>query len=175
MTRIYFVFIFSAFFVFSNLCSNLVLGQVDTTNKQQLEDYQWRISQSNLHGVYIPSDIEDAIEELKGISSREALDKFKRAPEEEIAKKLFFGVGKWITSNWQFYEGSRFSHYLRDAGISHPDDMTIFVLESLHRHLNDKDLNMEERVELLRKERMKKVQSQMRRDTIRRDTIFHGQ
>jgi len=141
-------------------------AQVDTTNVDLMEDYQWRIQQRTLNDIYIPTDIDDAMVELVELSSENAINKFKTAAEEEVARQLFFGLGKWITSNWQFYEGSRFSHYLRGLGLSHPDDMVIFVIESFHRYLHDKDLNVEERIEKLREERRKKARRIIQRDTL---------
>ena len=155
-------------FVASIICGLQYWGysQVDSSDVDRMEDYQWRIQQRTLNDIYIPSDIDDAMVELGELSSENAIKKFKTAAEEEVARQLFFGLGKWITSNWQFYEGSRFSHYLRGLGLSHPDDMVIFVIESFHRYLHDKDLNVEERIEKLREERRKKARRIIQRDTL---------
>ena len=48
--------------------------------------------------------------------------------------------------NWGFYEGSRLSHFLRGAGLQHPDDMARVILVCFHRHLNQKELNLQEEV-----------------------------
>ena len=146
-------------------------AQIDTTDAGQVEDYNWRIMQRMLNGIYIPQDIDDAIEELKENSSEAALSRFRSAPEEDISRRLFFGLGRWMKSNWQLYEGSRFSHYLRQKGLSHPDDMVTFMIESLHRHLNDRELEVEKRIKELREERFKILRRMQERDTIRVDTI----
>ncbi|TVQ46982.1 MAG: hypothetical protein EA362_07025 [Saprospirales bacterium] len=146
-------------------------AQVDSTDIERLQDYNWRIMQRKLNNVYIPSDIHDAMIELGEISSESAMNSFRTAPEEDIGRRLFFGLGKWITTNWQFYEGSRFSHYLRNLGLTHPDDMTIFVIESFHRHLNGKDLEVEQRVEKLKDARRLWVRDIYQVDTLQIDTL----
>lgn len=155
------------------LVSETSFSQVDSTDVEQLENYNWRIMQRNLHGIYIPYDIYDAFEELKTNSSESSLERFKNAPEEEIGRRLFFGIGGWMRNNWQFFEGSRFSHYLRGLGLTHPDDMTVFMIESFHRHLNGLDLEKEERIKFLQEERKRINQMRWQTDTLKIDTIIH--
>ncbi|MDX1685267.1 MAG: DUF6794 domain-containing protein [Saprospiraceae bacterium] len=103
-------------------------------------EYEKRIIKTRINGVYIPKDFEDAFLELERLSHPEDLRKFKEQPEEEVARKLHFGLGKWMMLNWSFYEGSRFSHYLKQRGLHFPDDMVQVTLRLFHRHLNDKPL-----------------------------------
>lgn len=99
-------------------------------------------SRASINGVYIPSDVEDAVKRLKELSPPESIEKFKNAPEEGIDRKLHFGIGRWMTVNWYFYEGSRLEYKLRQIGLSNPDDMADFLIVCFHRHLNGKDLDM---------------------------------
>ena len=168
----YLLFIlFTGGFLIVDLQWNQVYAQIDSTDIERLEDYNWRIMQRKLNNIYIPADIHDAMIELEEISTESAMNRFRSAPEEDIGRRLFFGLGKWITTNWQFYEGSRFSHYLRSLGLTHPDDMTIFVIESFHRHLNEKDLEIEKRVEKLKEARRAWVRELYQVDTLQIDTI----
>lgn len=164
------IFLLSGSLVFLSESSN---AQVDSTDVEQLENYNWRIMQRNLHGIYIPYDIYDAFEELKANSSENSLRRFRDAPEEEIGRRLFFGIGGWMRNNWQFFEGSRFSHYLRGLGLTHPDDMTVFMIESFHRYLNDRDLEKEKRIKYLQEERKRINQMRWQTDTLKIDTIIH--
>lgn len=118
---------------------------VDSFDVAFNKQYQQNIKKERINGVYIPKDLEDAFIELERLSDMEAVMKFRNAPEEVVARKLHFGLGKWMVVNWNFYDGSRFSHYLRTMGISHPDDMAQFTIVSWHRHLNGRDLEMKER------------------------------
>ena len=117
--------------------------QIKLSEKQD-SIYEANINREYLQGVYIPKDLEDCFNELIRLSPRESLDRMAAAPEELAAKKLHLGLGKWIAHNWSFYEGSRFSAYLKTLGISYPDDMIEFTIISFHRHLNDVDLQIKE-------------------------------
>jgi hypothetical protein len=131
------------------------------------ERYARNIKKSRINGVYIPKDINEAIEELKALSTDEALLKFKYAEEEMVAKKLHFGLGRWIIYNWNFYEGSRFAHYLKGIGVNHPDDQAKFIIICLHRSLNDSPLEME----LLAKQ-FQDYRAQLRKEKLNSATII---
>lgn len=109
--------------------------------------YEKNILKRYINDVYIPKDMEDCFVELKRLSAPSALQIFKNGAEEQVAKKLHFGLGKWMSVNWNFYEGSRFSHYLKLQGVSHPDDMVQFTIVSFHRHINGMPLQLKERAE----------------------------
>ena len=120
--------------------------------------YKINIRLSKINGVYIPKSMEDAFERLNRLSPPESIQKFKMAEEETVCKKLHFGLGRWIIVNWNFYEGSRFSHFLKGKGLLHPDDMAQFVLRTYHRYLNSQDLNEEELIKYFAAERKAKVE-----------------
>ncbi len=121
---------------------------------EYMQQYKKNIKREYLNDVYIPADLDEAIVELMELGDDAALDNFKRAPEEEIARSLHFGLGRWITLKWNLLDGSRYSHYLRSMGISHPDDQVEFTIVSLHRYLNDRDQDMEARAAAYEKKRL---------------------
>ncbi|MDX1666553.1 MAG: DUF6794 domain-containing protein, partial [Saprospiraceae bacterium] len=84
--------------------------------------YQRRIQMDYLYGVYIPSDLTDAFSSLNKLIDKESRQQFRKMPEEEVFRKLFFSLGRWIIHNWGFYGGSRLSHHIRKFGIAHPED-----------------------------------------------------
>ncbi|MBK8701050.1 MAG: hypothetical protein IPN29_16530 [Saprospiraceae bacterium] len=126
-----------------------LIQQADST-------YQSNILKSRLNGVYIPKDLEDAFLELDRLSPKDALDKIKAEDENYIARKLHFGLGRWMAYNWNFDEGSRFSHYLKGLGLFHSEDMIDFMLISYHRYLNQRPQQIEERIKNYRAMREKK-------------------
>jgi hypothetical protein len=130
------------------------------------KQYQERILQEVLNGVYIPFDLDDAFGELERLSDRDMIVKFQSANEDTIAKKLHFSLGRWMIRNWGFYEGSRLSHYLKEAGLAFPDDMAKFIIVSWHRKLNQKPIDQESQIlaiqefrkqEAIEREKRKKV------------------
>ncbi len=136
-------------------------------DREYYEEYNNRIIQSRIDGVYIPKDLDDAFSELIRLSEKEAIDKFTAAPEEIIATKLKGGLGRWMLINWGFHEGSRLSHHIRTLGIQHPEDMAQFLLVSFHRYLNKKPLDVEGQAAIYQQYRQEELQSMIQRDTFK--------
>ena len=131
--------------LFSFTISSMIQAQSTELNKEAYEEqYKYNIKQTRIDGTFIPGTAEEAIKILKSISPEEGLDNFAQFPNEvEASKKMHFGVGRWMIVNWNFYDGSRLSHALKEKGILHPDDMAQFLLIALHRDLNGKTLDSE--------------------------------
>jgi hypothetical protein len=131
---------------------------------QRIQDsiFQSNIRKTRINGVYIPKNLTEAFTELSALSSDNALLKFKNAPEEIVAKKLHFGLGRWMQVNWNFDEGSRLSKILIDYGITHPDDMVNFMLRSYHRNLNNVDQDINTRVKVYQEQRKAEFEKSIR-------------
>ena len=121
------------------------------TEEEFEENYARRIKMEMIDGVYIPMDLEDAFGELNRLSNTEGLAAFKASPEDSIRRKLHFGLGRWILINWGLEEGSRISDYLKQKGVSKPDDMVEVIILTWHRDLNGQPLKLEEEVAVIQK------------------------
>ncbi len=145
------------FFAFgSNLLAQENDEKTPPDTKAEIEkEYQRNIKKPVINGVYIPVDVEDAMKELEKLSPAQSLEKFKNAPENTVAEKLHFGLGRWMIYNWNFYYGSRLEYYLKKLGISHPDDMADFLIISFHRYLNKKPLDSLNLAKIFHDKRMK--------------------
>lgn len=129
-------------------------------NKKEYEKmYNRRIRQSVINRVYIPKDMAEAFNELNKKIDEDSKVKFKTVSEEVAAKRLHFSLGRWLITNWSFYEGSRFSKYLRDIGITHPDDMAHFTMRTYHRHLNKKPLDVKPLIIEIKERRKKQAET----------------
>lgn len=115
----------------------------DTFEKEFDEQYRQNIAAETLNGVYIPVDLDDAINELNRLSSPDGRTKMASGTEDVVKERLIHGLGKWMLVNWNLFEGSRISHYLKGMGISHPDDMVEFLIVTYYRHLNSLPLELE--------------------------------
>jgi len=105
--------------------------------------YNANIKKTKLYGVYIPRDPEDAVQQLMLLTTPESREPLKKADEETIAKKLHFGLGRWMEYNWNFEEGSRLSHYFRSKGLRYTEDMTRCMLILFHRYVCGKPADLE--------------------------------
>lgn len=123
------------------------------TPEEYEANYAKRIKLEMINGVYIPVDLEDAFSELNRLSDPAGLVQFKASPEDSIRRKLHFGLGRWMMVNWGLEEGSRISHYLKQRGVSHPDDMVEVIIITWHRRLNQQPIRFEEEVALIEKRR----------------------
>jgi hypothetical protein len=130
--------------------------------KQYQENYKWRIEQSSLVGQYIPKDLPDAINELNKLTDEASREKFKRLTESDAEHKLYFSLGRWVATNWSFYEGSRLSHYLKEVGITFPEDQAVAVIIAWHRTLNKKEINFKEIRDRLVEKRKKEHEERLR-------------
>lgn len=114
-------------------------------NEKEFEkQYQERIKQEKLNGVYIPKNLDDALLQLDKLITADAKIKIKSISEDSVRFRLHARLGQWIIMNWGFYGGSRLSHYLRSAGVTYPDDMADFILMAYHRKLNGKPYSIKE-------------------------------
>ena len=139
-----------------NLSAQLEKGGERTVmTKAEIDKrYQENIKKSRIDGVYIPVDYKEAILELKALAPPEGMTKFKSITnEDEAARKLYYGLGRWIQLNWSFAEGSRLSHSIKEQGVVHQEDMVIFLLVMLHRDLNGVEKGPSDIIETLAKRR----------------------
>jgi len=150
MRQIIFLLLFIPF-----LHSDLAAQKPPETADEYEKAYQRRIRRDMIRGVYIPKDIGNAFAELNRLTDKESRTKFKKMPEGLAAEKLHFSLGRWLIVNWGFYEGSRFTVWLNQVGLFHPDDMARFVIITYHRNLNRNSLDVKALVEQLLENRKK--------------------
>ena len=135
------------------------------------EQYTWRIQQTTLAGQYIPKDLPDAITELNKLTEESSRVKFKAMSESDAEHKLYFSLGRWVATNWSFYEGSRMSHYLREVGITFPEDQAGAIILAWHRSLNKKDINFREIRDKIVAKRKKDQEDRLKNATILKEII----
>ncbi|MCB0533670.1 MAG: hypothetical protein H6574_21890 [Lewinellaceae bacterium] len=141
----------------------LFLGSASWTFAQQYDppnsdeefqrQYKERITKDRLHGIYIPKNLNDALDQLDKLTSAESKSLFLSIPEDSVCLVMHNRLGQWMIVNWSFYEGSRLSNYLRSAGITYPDDMADFLTLAFHRHLHKKPVEIRELATAFREKR----------------------
>jgi hypothetical protein len=114
-------------------------------DKWRAED-KVRFTTDSIRGVYIPKDLEDCFKQIDSFWDDSTKVKVKQWSEDEFSGRAHMGFGMWMRNNWQLWGGSRLSKYFNDLGIYHPDDMSGIILDSYHRYLTSKDINLNEQI-----------------------------
>lgn len=122
-----------------------VLAQT-TTEEEYNRRYQERIKMTRINDVYIPANTEEAMKELVRLTEEDARKKLLTVPEDTIASKLHFSLGRWMQLNWGMDEGSRISHYYKTKGISYTDDQIDLLLRCFYRFVSGSDLREDDLV-----------------------------
>ncbi|WP_185290513.1 DUF6794 domain-containing protein [Chryseobacterium lactis] len=99
-----------------------------------------------INKVYIPKDLQDCFVQINTFWNDSIKAKVKTLEEDEFIGKVHLGFGMWMRNNWQLWGVSRLSKYFNDLNIYHPDDMSGIILISYHRHLNNREIRLEEQV-----------------------------
>lgn len=147
------------------LCGMTLMSQVDPAEAYK-KKYAENILKEEINGKYIPEDIYDAFVQLDELSTTAGRAKLIEGSEEVVAERLTRGLGKWIMVNWNFYEGSRMSHYLKNMGVSIPDDMSQFIIVSYYRHLKGTPLELEQRSQSIFEKRKEEQKERNRNKTV---------
>ena len=96
-----------------------------------------------INGVYIPRDIEEALEILVDyLQHPNDIAEIKSKTEDEFAGENYFGLGLMIRNSW-LWHASRLQIYIEliSGGIDHPDEQSVILMRFLHRKLNGKPLD----------------------------------
>jgi hypothetical protein len=95
--------------------------------------------------VYIPINLEDCFAQLNKLLKPEDIEMIKASSEEDMVR-YHFGMGMWLRNNWGLWGNSRLATWFNERGIHHPDDMSAIILDSYWRHLNQRQINLEEQI-----------------------------
>jgi hypothetical protein len=155
-------FSLSFIFVLTGSFYQLTGQSLEETIRIKDSIYQSQVNKVRIDGVYIPKDVVDAMKELDRLSPPESVAKLKQTDEETVAKKLHFGLGRWMAVNWQLNFGSRLSAYLSNLGLMNEDEMTRFLLITYHRHIMKKDLQSTELARSIKEKREAEYRKQMK-------------
>lgn len=109
------------------------------------------IKQDSINGIYIPKDIKDCISQLKMYIPDSIVEQIKGMSEQEFTSSFHLGFGMWIRNNWGLWGGSRLQIYLMNLGLSHPDEMSDFILTYYYNWLNGNNLKVKKAVVQYRK------------------------
>jgi hypothetical protein len=98
--------------------------------------------------ITLPRNLEESVLYFQQKWTKIQLDEFKNTAEDKAVTEHHFGTGTWIRNNW--VHGSRdttLTNYFHSLGIFHPDGISSIILTSLHRTLNQRDIQLDKQVE----------------------------
>lgn len=125
----------------------LLTVQVTFGQKSKLrENDKIRFTTDSINGHYIPKDLEDCFKQIDSFWSDSTKNEIKLQSEDDFTADAHFGFGMWMRNNWRLWGGSRLSKYFNEKGIYHPDDMSGIILDSYHRHLTGKEINLQQQI-----------------------------
>ncbi|MBK9721183.1 MAG: hypothetical protein IPO78_06145 [Saprospiraceae bacterium] len=128
------------------------------TADQYLKNYEARIKLERIDDVYIPKDLKDALKELDRLTDTKTALELISSSEDTIASKLHFNLGRWMQIHWGLEEGSRLSFYLKNRGLSFPDDMMDLLIRCWYRHLKQLPLDDQQLIDHYINQRQKEFQ-----------------
>lgn len=99
--------------------------------------------QDSINGIYIPTDINDCINQLNSFWNDSIRTEISKMERDEFAGTAHFGIGLWMRNNWGLWSGSRLSEYFNELGIDHPDDMSGIILDSYYSELTNTVFNLD--------------------------------
>lgn len=125
----------------------VVIKKQRTQNDQLIDSlYQARVQLEEIEGVYIPRDLYDAFRELDKLMDDDAKKAFMAFSDAEVDRRTHGTLGVWIEHKWSMAEGSRLSEYFRKMKVPHYDYMVGIIIQSYHRHLHGRDLDIKGQV-----------------------------
>lgn len=96
---------------------------------------------------YVPKDLNSALIYLDCIWSDHDKEDFMNTPESDAVGDLHMGFGMAIRNGWGLWKGdSGIALYFVNLGVTHADYMSGIILNSFHRYLNKKDINLQEQI-----------------------------
>lgn len=137
---------FKQYLVHGKIKEKDIINKYITLQKQLDDKNKIKYVTDTINKVYIPKDLEDCFAQINTFWNDSIKAKVKILEEDEFTGKVHLGFGMWMRNNWQLWGGSRLSKYFNDLHIYHPDDMSGIILVSYHRHLNNKEIRLEEQI-----------------------------
>lgn len=99
----------------------------------------------------IPRNLDECYLALKLKLRQPEIIQFMNTPEKELSR-YHHGLGVWLRNRWGLWQDSELRQFFTKKGVEHPDDMSRIILISFHRHLNKKDVALDELISYTAKE-----------------------
>lgn len=96
----------------------------------------------------LPKNLNESIEYFEDHWSSGQLREFKEKDEEKAVSELHMSVGMWIRNNWIYGDRNpKLIRFFDSLNFRHADDISSTILTSLHRKLNNKDIDLQGQID----------------------------
>lgn len=95
-----------------------------------------KATSAKIDGVYIPRDVDDAINVLDTLLTSGQKDTLRSLSYSDYTSGLHHGLGRALRNDWGLWDGSRLCSYFTSSGMYHPDDMSSYILLAFYHHLH---------------------------------------
>lgn len=101
---------------------------------------------NNLKGKYHkPENLEECFSWFdRFIKDKES---WAKLDEKTAVAKIHLNFGMWMRNEWGLWGDSKLAKWFKSQGIEHADDMSGIILDSYHRKLNNKPIDLENQIE----------------------------
>lgn len=127
-------------------CMSELLQPYLDNYKARVVRYERNINADSIDGIYIPKNLDECFQQIDFFWSDSLKKEVKNMSEDDFTTNAHFGFGLWMRNNWALWGGSRLRTYFYEMEVFHPDDMSGIILDSYHRYLNGKAINLEEQI-----------------------------
>lgn len=124
----------------NNIVKKIIIEESDLDEGNDYSFYEY------LDGIYIPKNLNECISQLNLILDKKTIEEIRVKSEEEFTADSHFGLGLWIRNNWGLWQGSRLTNFFKNKGVSHPDNISWYILTSYHRSLNGIEIDLEKQI-----------------------------
>ena len=113
--------------------------------------------QNDSSKVFIPPNINECMSQLDSILVDSVKSEFKNFSYFSVASKCHTGLGEYMRNRWGLWHKSVLAEYFRDMGVRYADDMSTIILNSYHRYLNGKEIQLDEQLKSYKLEKPRKL------------------
>lgn len=91
---------------------------------------------------YKPKNLDECMNQLDLMTNDIEKETILSMSEKEFAVSQHFGLGLYMRNFWGLWREKELYYFFNSLGISHPDYMSGIILVSYHRHLSQKDIDL---------------------------------
>ncbi len=104
----------------------------------------------SIDGIYIPKDIDDALNHIHIFFNEKSLEEFKNQSEDNATGIAHLGAGMGMRNCWRLWTNSRLKEHFKSLGVRDGDRISGILLDLYHRKLNNKPLKLNELLESIK-------------------------